>query len=642
MPVAIMPPPGMNRFPQQQIVPFPMQQQHPQAQGGFQHQHHHHHARPPMMMHHNPNHQAGFGRPPMQQPSHHSGAGGAGGVGKPGRMLASNIPDPVADKLLTVFVGRIPDGPLDDDTIMERILMACGHVKSWRRAADSPQELRAFGFAVVANIETLYKMMRIMGGEGRRGVGIELPGTNSNSNIKLTIDEVARKQLDTYRKSQPKPDPAADEIIFNVIQDILAPIRKGAAEKFLSSIDMDDETSPTTAAAAAPNRPLSPSALIDYKHIPLDASEIFVNPNNVRPEDMTPEYQQLISREISLFRDRAAQKDKAKREREEERRRQIERERERVLGTSSGAGDINHRGGRPDDDRRRDESNVSSVDDMSRRSSSSSTSFDPEEEKRSEERRQRELMDSFYERERRWEAQEQARFKKLDRDAEKDEDDRLRMLADKEVAESFLRAYDDDMEAERKEHEFYKDRDRWWTRRKTFRTREIDFDQEDVDTEIREAREMERRQREEEERKINGEAARDAAAEEFDTSASASLPVVGRIMTMEERQTAIKQLVESIPSERVELFKYPIKWDLVSQALVDVKLRPFVNKKIMEYLGDEEPDLCNFILGMITKRSTAEEFYEEMQQALDEEGEKFVIKLWRMLIFESESISLGL
>jgi hypothetical protein len=43
-----------------------------------------------------------------------------------------------------------------------------------------------------------------------------------------------------------------------------------------------------------------------------------------RPEDMTPEYQQLISREISLFRDRAAQKDKAKREREEERRRQIE------------------------------------------------------------------------------------------------------------------------------------------------------------------------------------------------------------------------------------------------------------------------------------------------------------------------------
>ncbi len=32
------------------------------------------------------------------------------------------------------------------------------------------------------------------------------------------------------------------------------------------------------------------------------------------------------------------------------------------------------------------------------------------------------------------------------------------MLADKEVAESFLRAYDDDMEAERKEHEFYKDR----------------------------------------------------------------------------------------------------------------------------------------------------------------------------------------
>jgi hypothetical protein len=85
-------------------------------------------------------------------------------------------------------------------------------------------------------------------------------------------------------------------------------------------------------------------------------------------------------------------------------------------------------------------------------------------------------------------------------------------------------------------------------------------------------------------------------------------------MTMEERQTAIKQLVESIPSERVELFKYPIKWDLVSQTLVDVKLRPFVNKKIMEYLGDEEPDLCNFILGMITKRSTAEEFYEEMQQ----------------------------
>ena len=42
----------------------------------------------------------------------------------------------------------------------------------------------------------------------------------------------------------------------------------------------------------------------------------------------------------------------------------------------------------------------------------------------------------------------------------------------------------------------------------------------------------------------------------------------------------------------------------VFQTLMDRRIRPWVNKKIVEYIGDEEPTLSNFICEKVMAHST--------------------------------------
>lgn len=39
--------------------------------------------------------------------------------------------------------------------------------------------------------------------------------------------------------------------------------------------------------------------------------------------------------------------------------------------------------------------------------------------------------------------------------------------------------------------------------------------------------------------------------------------IIGRIMTKEERNAALQALINSIPSEKEELLKWPVKWDFL-------------------------------------------------------------------------------
>jgi hypothetical protein len=46
--------------------------------------------------------------------------------------------------------------------------------------------------------------------------------------------------------------------------------------------------------------------------------------------------------------------------------------------------------------------------------------------------------------------------------------------------------------------------------------------------------------------------------------------------------------------------------------MIEVKLKPFISKKIVEYLGAEEPDLRDFVSGMIAKKCSAQSLLDEM------------------------------
>ncbi len=95
-----------------------------------------------------------------------------------------------------------------------------------------------------------------------------------------------------------------------------------------------------------------------------------------------------------------------------------------------------------------------------------------------------------------------------------------------------------------------------------------------------------------------------------------------------------KRLMESIPTDQSEVFAQTLDWDIIDESgIVAHQMRPWVSKKIAEYLGDDEPPLVDFICSKLNSRAPAVDLVEELCPVLDDEAEAFVLRLWRMLIF---------
>jgi len=72
------------------------------------------------------------------------------------------------------------------------------------------------------------------------------------------------------------------------------------------------------------------------------------------------------------------------------------------------------------------------------------------------------------------------------------------------------------------------------------------------------------------------------------------------------------------------------------------RMRPWISKKIIEFLGEEESTLVDYIVSCTKDHVQAEKMLELLQSILDVEAEMFVLKMWRMLIFEIKKVESGL
>ncbi|MRA94167.1 hypothetical protein GH868_29960, partial [Bacillus thuringiensis] len=90
------------------------------------------------------------------------------------------------------------------------------------------------------------------------------------------------------------------------------------------------------------------------------------------------------------------------------------------------------------------------------------------------------------------------------------------------------------------------------------------------------------------------------------------------------------------------LFAYGLDWTMVDGTLMDRRIKPWVNKKIVEYIGEEEPTLTDFICQKVMANSEPQSILNDVAMVLDEEAEVFVVKMWRLLIYETEAKKLGL
>lgn len=101
---------------------------------------------------------------------------------------------------------------------------------------------------------------------------------------------------------------------------------------------------------------------------------------------------------------------------------------------------------------------------------------------------------------------------------------------------------------------------------------------------------------------------------------------------------------------------------------MEKRIRPWINKKIIEYIGEPEPTLVDFICSKVMAGSSPQGILDDVQmvitprniccsrilqiknmeyisrafQVLDEEAEVFVVKMWRLLIYEVEAKKMGL
>lgn len=296
-----------------------------------------------------------------------------------------------------------------------------------------------------------------------------------------------------------------------------------------------------------------------------------------------------------------------------------------------------------------------------------SDASDEELEKKKREKREAELEKLYLDQERRWLNRERSRTAAVEREKGRDRDEDSHREREREAVAKRLREWDDDVEGSRKVEEYYVDRSMWIRNRASFRQREMQLDEQDRAAEERErAKDVERRdhakglgdefldrQAEEMNGPINGPPGREparfklslgAAAQKAQAAAANSRRTVAEVeglledeeeastttkrtlipikfdtvaeaqgLTQEERDEAVRQLAQEIPSDREGLWKWPVKWDFVDEALIGEKLKPFVEKKIVEYLGVQEQMLVEVVEDHIRKRGGPQELLEQLE-----------------------------
>ena len=114
-------------------------------------------------------------------------------------------------------------------------------------------------------------------------------------------------------------------------------------------------------------------------------------------------------------------------------------------------------------------------------------------------------------------------------------------------------------------------------------------------------------------------------------------------MTDEERAQAAQSLASEIPTDKDALWAWDVQWSYLDSSIIEHRLRPFVEKKIVEYLGVQEQMLVDVVIGALGEKKRPHDLVRELEGALDEEeADSLVRKLWRMVVFFSESGRRGL
>ncbi|KAI5366116.1 putative RNA recognition motif domain, PWI domain, RNA-binding domain superfamily [Septoria linicola] len=322
---------------------------------------------------------------------------------------------------------------------------------------------------------------------------------------------------------------------------------------------------------------------------------------------------------------------------------------------------------------------------------------DAELERRREARRNSELTKEFRDQVDRWQKRERTRGMAQEREKNREEAERRNLERAKEDMLSKLANWNDDEEALKGRDLYYKDRSLWLRERERHRDYERREDEADRKAEEREQAEERRANNEADDFldslgdkmdtradqpapaaaapagfkiSLGGARARQPGAglpkkamadveglleDEEDAAASgnkrldlkplqdtSTLPMHGQDLDDDEKAAARQQLASEIPTDTAELFAHPIKWGALTPSLVDAQIRPFVERKVVEYLGVQEDLIVDTVIDGIREKRKAQDIKDDLEGPLEDEAEVMVKKVWRLMVFWGECESRGL
>ncbi|KAJ8583591.1 hypothetical protein M405DRAFT_828324 [Rhizopogon salebrosus TDB-379] len=585
------------------------------------------------------------------------------------QMLHQGFVPPQAQKQTTLFVGSISGGVTD--SFLNRLLEACGPVKSFKRLITPANKPQGFGFAEFEDPDSALRCLALL-------QNVELPALEdgcANKKLLIKADEKTRLFLDAYSAQKMKTD--ADETMLQQA--------KARVDELVTEINQLSQEAAN-------------SGLLD--------KEKYVIPphlHDLQEADLPETQRGLVISEIAQFRERAAK-------REREKMRDVRDSMPQLAPTPSGpkvrewgkpqtpSSPQGHPGKPGGGGRGKDmgynkpvgfvkaEDGAaalgSSGDDRSMPGKSTKT--DEELEKDRKENRRREEEVSFRDRERRYEPRERTRIAALERSITRQTAIKEAEERDRKEMQGRLDVWDDDESDEL----FYVDRARWRQTRSRRLAAEEAADSESRIYEDREAenlriesekflaRQMEDMQALAEEQRKAGMLLDDGAPVKLSVSLNPP-PVKGEPVTKDTKPTVFGQeeeeeedikkrkvplvkldfsategekakerlqmIKESVPHNREALFKAKVRWDGVSDTMIDRKLEPLIRRQMVKHIGElEDDDLIMFVVEHLKDHKGPQKLIEGLEPVLEEEAQEFAIGIWRQIIFESMAYGEGL
>ena len=103
----------------------------------------------------------------------------------------------------------------------------------------------------------------------------------------------------------------------------------------------------------------------------------------------------------------------------------------------------------------------------------------------------------------------------------------------------------------------------------------------------------------------------------------------------------IREIYSKMPKGN-DLFAFKLNWQmLIDYRVIDSVCKPWIAKKMVDYLGAEEQTIIDLVLRLLKAQSSDSIMREKMEAILDDESADFVEKLWRLMVFEQMKIEAG-